>query len=82
MRDRVRVSLKQLTEAAERAKTALPLQELFGVVPGGLCGGEEFALFAKCVRKQICVDGVRLFNGKVRMVFVKSWFVNGGFSPS
>lgn len=37
---------------------------------------------AKCVRERTYVNGVRVFNGNMRMVFVRWGSISGGFCPT
>lgn len=43
---------------------------------------QSLASFTNYVRELICVDGVRVFDSNVRMAFVKSRFICGGFFRS
>lgn len=74
------LSLEQLTKAVKRAEAALALTELFGEKLARLCGEEKLASSAKWVRERMCVRLVRTFGEDVRMVFVKSVFIDRGFS--
>lgn len=66
------MSIQQLGEAAGRAESALTLEKLSGGVLAGLRGEKGLASFQKCVEKRMCVNGVLLCDGDVRMVFVRS----------
>lgn len=47
-----------------------------------LCRGRRLALFAKCVRERMYVDGLRGFDGDVRILCVQSGFLSAIFCPS
>lgn len=78
VRNGVCVSIKQLAKAVERAEAALDLESLVCRVLAWLCKWDLLASFAKCVREWMCVDGLRVIDGNVRMVFVKSSFIPEG----
>lgn len=44
--------------------------------------GEGLPSFPKCDRERMCLDGVRVFHGDVRMIFPKSELTDEGFSLS
>lgn len=79
VRGEVCVSLKQLAETIERAEAALTPDELFSGVLAGLRRYEGLASPANCVGSQMCVNGVCLFDGNLRVMFVKSWLSSRGF---
>lgn len=74
------VSLDQLEEAADRPEAALSPKQLFDEMLAGLCRGKGLVSSARCVRERMSVDGIRVFDGDVRVVFVRTGFVSGGFS--
>lgn len=76
------VLLEQLEEVVERAGAALTLKEWFAGVLAGLRGGARLASIANCVRARMCVDVVRVTDEDVRMAFVNSKLLSGGFCPS
>lgn len=82
VRDRVCFSLEQLAQAVETAKAVLTLEESSGGVLAGLRREERLGPFARCVRDRMRMDGVGVFDGDVRKMFVKSEFLRGGFCLS
>lgn len=40
------------------------------------------AFFVECLRERMCVDGVGVLDGNVRIVFAKSGTISGGFRLS
>lgn len=66
-------------DAAERSEAELTLEKLSGGVLAGLREEEGLASFAECKRERIFSDEVRVFDGDMRMVFVRSGFISGGF---
>lgn len=82
MRDGVRLVLKQLVEAAERAEAGLPPEQLFGGVLAELCRMRGLASAEWSVRERTYHDRVCARSDVVRMLFVKSTFVGGGFRSS
>lgn len=75
------MSLEQLAETVKRAEEALTVEAFIGGVLCGLRERKRLAPFTMCVREGMCVNGGRLIDGEVRMLFVKSGFINGGFCP-
>lgn len=82
LRDGVCMSLEQLTKAVGRARAALTILELLGKVLAELRVEERLVCLANCTREDMRSNGVRLFDGDARMVFVKSEFVTDPFRPT
>lgn len=71
-----------MPEGVHRATAAVKVKRLLATVLGELLTEKWPASFVNCVGERMCVDGVRLFNGDVRMVSVKSRIISGGFYSS
>lgn len=56
----------------------MPLESYLG---RALFSAEWMGSSANCVRKQMCVDRISLFDGSVAEMFVKSGFVSGWICP-
>lgn len=82
VRDRVCLSLAQVSEGVEKAGAAVPLGRSLAGVLVTLSKKKGLASFVNGVRERVCVDGVSVFNGDVRMQFVKPRFIDGGLCNS
>lgn len=79
VQDGVSLLFGQVWEAVERARPALQVERLLGMVLGELFNADWLACFVKCLRKWLYVYGVLVFDGNVRMVIAKSRFISKGF---
>lgn len=63
-------------------KSTLTVRKLFGGALTRLREGQSLASFGKCVSDRLYGDRLRVFEGKMRMVFVKSRFISRRFCLS
>lgn len=57
----------------------MPAKRSLGRVLCELFSGELLASFVRSVKERMCLDGVPVSDGDVRMVFVMSALISGGF---
>lgn len=79
LRDEMPFFSKQISKEAERAEAALPVKtRLVGFLASFLVGFWP-ADFIKCVKEEICVDGIPVFGEDLRIVFVRSGSITREF---
>lgn len=61
-----------MLKRVEGAGAALPIERSLSRVLGVLLSEEWLASFVKCVRRQLCLDGVHVLDVGLRIVFVRS----------
>lgn len=82
MHDRIYQLLRRLSEKVERVEAAVPAERSLSSLLGTLLIVERLALIVSCLRERKCVNAVRVLDGNVRTVFVKSGLIGGGSRSS
>lgn len=77
-RDGVCLFFGEVPEEAERAGAGVTAEGSPSKKLVGLLGGGWLPSFANCVGERMCVDGLRLFDGDSRIVFVQSRIISRG----
>lgn len=71
--------LGRVSEYIERVQAAMPAERSPGRAPREMVSVKCLALFVSCVRECVCLNGVRVLDGDVRMVCVRSGFRSEGY---
>lgn len=57
-RNEVQLTLHEVSKKSEKAEAAVPHKRSFVRVLGELLRGARLALFLKCMRKRVCINGM------------------------
>lgn len=74
--------LGQVSQRVKSAGAAVPIERPLATVLDVLSTGKWLALFVKCLKEQMFLDGVRQFDGGGQIVLVKSGLTTWLFCPS
>lgn len=75
----VGLSLQQVSGGVDRAEEAVPVVCMPARVLGELYSGENLAPIVNCVRERIGMDGVRVIDGRVEVMFGRSELICAKF---
>lgn len=79
VRDRVYFFLGQASEEVQKAEATAPLEPSLGRIFGELFSTGWSRFFPKTLTERLCSDEVGVVDGDVRLMFVRSGLITGGF---